>query len=255
MATDYNSQMPVRSLQDGLDERVLVKIQDGDNPSGAGETVTVSEKKAHVRTHSKDSDGVDQEHLVSQEGHTLTNGDYDAVSNKRPSSQGLIASDRGDNSETGQNQRPSAVAGDDSKICLDVAISNSNGLRIDENNPLAIYMAESPAEEVDDFNDADAVGSGSSANHDYTVTAGKDLKAIVVPCQASGDARFGLAIEDGVGVGTFTEVGVCFTSSANQNATITYKKKVGAGVIVRVVKRNDDNKPQSLYSQVQGLEI
>lgn len=255
MATDFDGAAPIRSNADGLDERVLVKIQDGANPGAAGSTVKVSEEKVHNRNHNKDSDGTDREVLVSQEGHSLTNGDYDAALNKRPSSQGLIASDRdAAPSETTMNRRPTAVAGNDDKTAMDVAISDSSGNRIDENNPLAIYMAESPADEVDVYDDAE-VAVDATENHDYVVTAAKDLKSIEVRCSSSGDAKFVLQIEDGVAAGTYTDVATSFTSKHKQDALITYKKKVAAGVTVRVAKRNDDNKAQSLYSQIQGLEI
>ena len=151
MATDYDSQLPVRS-KDDLDERVLIKVQDGDTPGGANSTMAVSEKKAHVRIHGKDSDGTDKEALMSQEGHVQSNGKYDAASNKRPSSQGLIASDRSAApGEATMNLRPTAVSGDDDKVAMDVALSDSQGNRIDENNPLAVYQAESPADEVDEL--------------------------------------------------------------------------------------------------------
>ena len=256
MATDFDGAAAVRSLADGLDERVLVKLQDGDNPGGANETMTISEKKAHVRVHAKDSDGTDQEMLLSQEGHVQSNGDYDAATNKRPSSQGMIASDRdAAPSETTMNKRPTAVAGDDNKIALDVAMSDSQGNAITEANPLPTYAVESPGDEVDDYNDADAVAVDATANHDYTVTALKTLKAIEAHASSSGDARFELQVETGVATGIFDTVMVKFTSKQKQDVSFTYKKKVAAGVIVRLAKRNDDNKPQSLYSQIQGIEI
>ena len=255
MATDYNSQLPVRS-KDDIDERVLIKIQDGDTPGGANETMTVSEKKAHVRAHGSDSDGNDLELLLSQEGHTQSNGDYDAANNKRPSSQGLIASDRdAAPGETTMNKRPTAVAGDDDKIALDVAMSDSQGNAITEANPLPTYQAESPGDELDDFNDADAVAKDATANHDYTVTALKTLKSIKAPCSASGKARFELQVETGVATGIFIGVAVGFNSTANPNLVLEYKKSVAAGIIVRVAKTNLDNQAQSLYSQIQGIEL
>jgi hypothetical protein len=256
MATDFDSQLPIKSIQDGLDERVLVKIQDAEDPSGAEKGVQVSEKKAHVRVHAKDSEGADKQVLLSQEGHVQSNGDYDAATNKRPSSQGLIASDRDASpSETTMNKRPTAIAGNDDKVAMDVAISDSQGNRIDENNPLAIYLAESPAEEVDDYNDADAIASGASANHDYTVTASTTFKSLEFEGSASAKAKWDLQIEDGVGAGTFTTVATRFNSTANPNISGKYKKGIAAGVIIRIVKTNLDNKAQSVYSEIKGLEI
>jgi hypothetical protein len=255
MATDFDGAAPIRSNADGLDERVLVKIQDGANPGAAGSTVKVSEEKVHNRPHNKDSDGTDREVLVSQEGHSLTNGDYDGTLNKRPSSQGLIVSDRDASpSESTMNKRPTAVVGESDSVCLDISLKDHLGNAYDEDNPLATYLAESPAEEVDDYDDADTAVDATS-NHDYVVTALKDLKSIEVPCSSSGDAKFELLLETAVASGVYITVATSFTSKHKQDAKLTYKKKVAAGITVRIAKRNDDNKLQALYSQIQGLEI
>ena len=58
--SDYNSQLPVRSKQD-LDERLLVKIQDGDNPGGANQTVEVADKKLHVKIFQSDGTDIAEE--------------------------------------------------------------------------------------------------------------------------------------------------------------------------------------------------
>ena len=251
---DYNSQLPVRSKQD-IDERVLIKIQDGDDPAGVGRTAEVSEKKVHNRQFNKDSDGADQEVLLSQEGHQLTNGDYDATTNKRPSSQGLIVSDRDASpSETTMNKRPTAVAGEGDTVCLDIALHDALGQRFDEDNPLPVFLAESPADEVDDYNEASSVVKNGSANHDYTVTAAKRFKGLEVDASGSGRGRFELQIEDGPAAGTFSTVMVKFNSTAKPNVEFKYKKVVEAGVIIRLVKENLDNQPQNLYSQFRGLE-
>lgn len=253
--SDINSQLPVRSVDD-VDERVLIKIQDGDSPGAAGSTVQVSESKAHVRNHGKDSDGTDREALMSQEGHTQSNGDYDATTNKRPSSQGLIVSDRDASpSETTMNKRPTAVSGDNDKVAQDVAISDSDGNHIGEDNPLPVYMAESPADEIDEYDVSSALAKGASANHDYTVTALKSLKKVEAEGSASGLAKFEFQVETGPAAGTFNTVMTKFNSAANPNVMFKYKKTVAAGVIVRMVKTNLDNQAQDIYSQIRGDEI
>lgn len=255
--SDYNSQLPVRSKQD-VDERVLTKIQDGDNPDGANETMTVSEKKAHVRVHGKDSDGTDREALLSQEGHVQSNGDYDAATNKRPSSQGLIASDRdAAPSETTMNKRPTAVVGDDDKVALDCAISDSSGNRIDKNNPLAVFISDNPGQEIQDFDQAVSVAKDGTANHDYTVAATTELRRLNVEASASGKAKFELQIEDGVAAGTFSTIGVKFNSTANPNVRfeLTAPKPVATGVIIRLIKTNLDNGAQDIYSTINGVEV
>lgn len=251
---DYESSLPIMSLDDA-DEKVQVKIMDFTDPDGVDKQLEISEKKAHVRNHGKDSDGTDQEVLLSQEGHTQSNGDYDAANNKRPSSQGLISSDRAAApDETTMNKRPTSIAGDDDKVALDVAISDSQGNRIDENNPLAIYLAESPGEEIDEYDNTEVAKDGN-VDVDYTVTALKTLKSIAVQCSAAVSGRFELLIETGIATGIFTAVATTFVSSSDQKAVMTYKKSVGPGIKVRVNKLNRDNNASDMYSQLQGLEI
>lgn len=254
---DYNSQLPVRS-KDDLDERVLIKIQDGDDPSGVGKTQEVSEKKAHIRNFSKDSDGNDQEQLLSQEGHTQSNGDYDATTNKRPSSQGLIVSDRDASpSESTMNKRPTAVSGDSDKVALDVAISLSNGNNITEDSPLPVYVTESVGDEIIDFNEAVDIVKNSTSNHDYTVSALKELRFLNVEASASGKAKFELQVETAASSGVFNTIGVQFNSTSNPNVKFNVKRPatIATGVVVRLVKTNLDNQAQSIYSTINGVEI
>lgn len=58
--SDFNSQLPVRSKQD-LDERLLVKLQDGDNPSGSEQTVAVSDKQLHTKFFLSDGSSISEE--------------------------------------------------------------------------------------------------------------------------------------------------------------------------------------------------
>jgi hypothetical protein len=255
---DYDSQLPIRSEADGTDERVHVKIVDYSDPGGADKQVEVSEKKAHVRIHSEDSDGNDLQPLLSQEGHVQSNGDYDATNNKRPSSQGLITSDRSAApDETTMNKRVTAVAGNDDKVAMDVAISDSSGNRFDEDNPLPVYQTEDPGDEIVDFDEAVDIAKDAVGNHDYTVTVAKQFRSLNVEASASGKAKFELQIETAPAAGTFNTIGVQFNSTANPNVKfyITKPEAVAAGVIIRVAKTNLDNQAQSLYSTINGVEV
>ena len=253
MENDINSALPIRSRDDIIDERVLVKLQDGDDPNLEGSTVQVSEKKLHVRNHGKDSDGTDQEILLSQQGHLQSNGAYDATENKRPSSQGLVASDRDSSpSEQTMVKRPTAKDGADNSVCLDVSLHDETGANYTEANPLPVVPIETVGNSVDVFNESTAIAKNSSANHDYTPAT--SFKNLEVECSGSGLARFELQVETGVGTGVFDTVMVKFNSTANPNLKLNYGKLVAAGVIIRVEKTNLDNQAQNLYTQLTGLE-
>lgn len=265
VGNDIDSALPVRSYQDGDDERVLIKVQDGDNPAGANETMTVSEKKAHIRSHGSDSDGTDQEILLSQEGHTQSNGDYDSSTNKRPSSQGSILHDRKNTAESpaeaDQNVRPTGVSYDngvdETVVCADVAIRDEDGVPFSKDNPLPVSIEESEGDEVHDHNEsASTIVKNAADNHDYTVTALKEFELEQWGCGGSGYMKGELQIETAVASGVFNSVDVLFNSTALPSPDREFKRpiKVLAGVKVRIIRTNVDNQGQALYSFVNGLE-
>ena len=262
---DIDSQLPIRSVADGTDERVHVKIVDYADPSGVDKQVQVSEKKIHNRNFNKDSDGNDQEVLVSQEGHTLTNGDYDATNNKRPSSNGLILHDRKNTAEVpaeaDQNKRPTAVAYDngvdETVVCLDISLHDEIGEPYSVTNPLPVSLEQSEGEEINEhFESATPVTKNNSDDQTYTVTAGKEFQLEQFGVSASGLCKGELFIETGVGTGVFTSKGVLFNSTAMPNAERRLARpiKVAAGVIVKIERTNYDNQAQGLYSFISGLE-
>lgn len=261
---DIDSQLPIRSLADGTDERVHVKIVDYDDPAGVDKQVEVSEKKIHNRNFNKDSDGNDQEVLVSQEGHTLTNGDYDASTNKRPSSNGQILHDRPATAtaagESDQNFRPTGVSYDDgSKVVnsQDIALHDEDGVPYSKTNPLPVSLEESEGDEIHEhFESAAAIAKANSDEQVYTVTALKELEIEQWGISGSGFMKGVLQVETGVATGVYDDKSVLFNSTAMPNAQISLKRmiKVAAGVRVKVVRTNLDNQSQSMYSFINGLE-
>ena len=250
--SDFNSQLPVRSKQD-IDERVLVKLQDGESPDLPDSQVRISEKKIHTRIHAKDSDGTDREVLLSQEGHVQSNGEYDVNENKRPSSQGIVVSDRtASPSEVSMVKRPTAVDGEGESVCLDTSLHDQDGNAYDLQNPLPVVPVETVGVSVDEFNQSTAVLRNDSDNHDYVVLT--TFKNLEVECSGSGYARFELQVETGPSSTVFNPVMVKFNSTAKPNVKLKYGKTVPTGAIIRVVKTNLDNQAQNLYSQITGLE-
>ena len=211
-----------------------VNLRDYNDPEGAGSQIAVFQERAGVSAR----------------------GDYHATENTEPNSSAVVAHTRDAAvDKTHSVERVTSVGGDDDKKALDVAISDSQGNRIDEDNPMAVYMAESPADEVDDYQEDADVASDGSVNHDYVVSATKSLKSIEAPVRSSGSARFTLEVETAAASGVFNAVDTVFTSVADQSDVLSYKKKVATGVTVRVVKTNFENKANDLYSRITGLEI
>jgi hypothetical protein len=265
LGNDIDAQLPVRSVADGTDERVHVKIVDYNDPGGVDKQAEISEKKVHVRNHSKDSDGNDQEQLLSQEGHTQSNGDYDATTNKRPSSQGLILHDRKDTAETpaeaDQNKRPTAVAYDngvdETIVAMDIALRDEDGVPYSQTNPLPVSFEESEGDEVhDQFESAAAIAKDASDDHIYTVSGGKTLLLEQWGMSSSGHMKAELFVETGVATGIYTLKDVLYGTAACPNDDNCFKRaiKVAAGVRVKITRYNMDNQSQGLNSFINGLE-
>lgn len=262
--SDIDSQLPVRSVADGTDERVHVKIVDFEDPSGVEKQVQVSEKKVHNRNFNKDSDGNDQEVLVSQEGHSLTNGDYDASTNKRPSSNGQILHDRPATAtaagESDQNFRATGVSYDDGVKVVnsaDIALHDEDGVPYSKDNPLPVSIEESEGDEIHEHSEsASPIAKNNSDEQSYTVTALKEFELEQWGITGSGFMRGELQIETGVGTGVFETKSVLFNSTAQPNASLMLKRmiKVQAGVIVKIIRENKDNQAQTMYSFLNGLE-
>lgn len=151
-------------------------------------------------------------------------------------------------------------------------LTQINGSTVSVTNPLpsrlsdgaAYYSDTNPVpvkitfegSNVQDYKDAAAIASGASDNHDYTVTAGKTLILTQIESSASGKAKMVLAIETGVGTGTFTTKVVQFNSTAEPNMSLIIQNpiSVAAGVKVRVTMSNRDLLAQDLYSTIIGIE-
>jgi hypothetical protein len=252
---DYNGQLPIRS-RDDIDEKVQVKLMDYTDPNGVDKQLEISEKKVHVRAFAKDSDGTDRQMLLSQEGHVQSNGDYDATTNKRPSSQGMIVSDRAASpDETTMNKRPTAVAGNDDKVAVDVAISDSQGNRIDQNNPLYVTLTDSPLDEIENYHVAVSVAKNASANHVYLTTS--EFRGLNAQASSAGLAKFELQVETAPASGTYQTVMVKFNSVSNPNVEFAHRfpKAIISGSNIRIIKTNLDSQATDLYSLINGQEV
>ncbi len=257
---DYNSGLPIRSEADGVDEKVLVKLVDG-QMGGSHQMAIDADRNAHVEMHGNEPDGTTDIVLqLSQEGRANPRGDYDVSTNTKPASIAQVLHARtASPAEANQTFRPTGVASSDGSNAkaADVAIRDEAGNAFTVDNPLPVTWVDSEGTEVNDYKATTDTAAASSDNHDYTVTTLKRLKLSQIQLSASGKCKAELQIEDGIAADTFTTKFVAFNSTANPNASIPVNENitVAAGVRVRVIMTNLDNAAQNLYSTICGHEI
>lgn len=253
---DYNSALPVRSQADGADERVQVKIRDSANPSlGA---VVDADGNLHTEMHGNDPAGTDRVLRISEQGALTPDGVYNVATNTKPGNVGIIAHTRSASpGDATQNKRVTSVTGSSNREALDVAITDENGAPFTASNPLPVTSVDSEGTEVNNYNTAAALAAAGTSNHDYTVTAATTLKLSQIWATASGKLKITVQVETGVASGTFNTVFVAFNSTANPNIQLPINEHitVAAGVRVRVIRQNNDNQAQDVYSTISGHEI
>lgn len=151
------------------------------------------------------------------------------------------------------------IAGSAPSASNSLAVQISTGSAyVSSSNPLPVVIdPQGAGTSVLDYKDASSIASGSSDNHDYTVTVGKTLHLQQIESSASGKAKMQLLVETGVASGTFTTKVVQFNSTAAPNMTLRLQAEilVPAGVRVRVIMSNNDLLAQDLYSSIIGFEI
>ena len=188
---------------------------------------------------------------------TRSEGIYELLLNEEPASAAIVASER--NAAIGVetlSKRPTAKNGDEDKIALDVAMSDGDGNSINLNNPLPVYISDSPAAEILDYDKAvDVAKDGGFANHDY-ITA-SEFRGLNVECNSGGLAVFELQVETGVAAGTYNTIMRKHNSVAQPSVTFAnrFPQAIASGITIRVVKTNLDNQPTDMDSSINGKEV
>ena len=181
---------------------------------------------------------------------------YSSPDNVKPSSSAIVASERSAAiSEVTSTQRPTAKAGSEDKIALDVALSDGDGVSITKDFPLPVYVTESPANEIEDYDNQNATKNGGEVEHDYTT--GGEFRSLHVEAGSAGLARFELQVETAPASGVFDTKMVKYNSVSNPTVVFSWKNpaKVASGAIIKLIKRNEDNDDTDLYSIINGLEV
>lgn len=151
---------------------------------------------------------------------------------------------------------PVTFASDQSK--LGVNINDASGNPFSTLNPLPVtFTVDNAGTEINSYADSTAVAAGSSAQQDYTVSAGKTFLLTQIESSGSGKMKVEIQIETGAATGVFTSKFVQFNSTAAPNCSIILKAPITVltGVRVRIVKTNKDLLPQDLYATIIGQEV
>lgn len=255
---DIKKGLPVRTEEDS-DKKVQVKIHDYADPDGSDKQLEVSEKLAHVRVFGEDPANAKKQLKLSESGNVALDGDYDASNNSNPSSAAPILHDRvAAPDKTDQNFRPTGVQGtvDNTVHAADVSLHDQNGNPYTISNPLPVFPAESPGDEIEDYQTTAAVADGVTTNHDYTVTALKTFLGCSVLIAASSRVKFEIKMETAAASGVFNTKYVGFTTEDNPTYQLDLCKiaKQVAGAKVRIAITNRDNQAQDVYSTLLGIE-
>jgi hypothetical protein len=252
--SDQNTALPIRTEGD-LQQKVQTKIVDYVDPSKGAEVD--GDKNLHVELHGDDHNGVDKIVRLSESGNVVLDGEYDAVNNSKPSRVGLMAHLRNLTPGLEQLLQPLTAVTNGMKRLLDVALHDENGDAFSTSNPLPVTNVDSEGDEINHFTMTNALAANASADHEYTITAGKLMKLSKIMASASGKLKAEVKVETGATTGIFETKFVKFNSTANPNLDFNVKELIsveeGAKVIVTLTNREPT--AQSVYSTISGHEI
>jgi hypothetical protein len=154
------------------------------------------------------------------------------------------------------------VGGDDATDRLEVTSAGAAHVNIaqvlgathSETNPLFVQVVDEAASgnEVHDYNTAASIAAGAPSNHDYAAVGTFFLKSIIVA--ASGAMK--CEIQTGAAGGPTTRA-VIFTTGSQLTKQVNFAPplEVAAVDIVRIIRQNDENQAQDLYSTIIGFDV
>lgn len=258
--TDIAKGLPVRT-EDDPDKYVRTRQYDHTDET-LGQEVD-SDGNAHVEVHGDNPAGGDETLRLSEEGNVNSRGDYDAVTNTKPSSDAVIAHERSaTHDETKATKRPTAVDGESDSVCLDISLHDEAGNAYDADNPLPVSFEESEGDEIHDFSESvDVAAGGGTDTHTYSVADGRTFLLKQILADASSRFRYLLEIGDGAATEVFTKKAVRFQSETNAVGgdlkfaePIKVVGTVNTTTVRITVQNRDDDDAQSIYTTIVGLE-
>lgn len=256
---DQETSLRVKTGADS-DERIQSKLVDFTTPTQGGAIDT--DGNLSVNTKGNNPAGGDETLRMSELGSASVDGEYDGTNNTDPSQVGLVGLVRNASpADSQQTLRITSVANGAGDVrVLDVGIRDEAGEPYSASNPLAVALEPSEGTEVHDFDTASAIVKDATSNHDYSVASGNTFLLYGVKASSSGYMKVELQIGDGAASEAFTSKEVVMGTPSSPNAHMWLLSQpitvVGTAntTTIRVVKKNEDNQTQDLYSTIIGTE-
>ena len=140
---------------------------------------------------------------------------------------------------------------------LPVRLFDEDFIPYSSNNPMPVSIEESEGDEIHDYQaDADVLKAGGTAEHIYTVSAGKLMNFEQVLFAGAGRLKIDVQVETGVASDVYETIATGLSSTSKLGDEISFKRayNVAAGVRIKVLKTNLDNQDFDIYSTIVGVE-
>ena len=126
-------------------------------------------------------------------------------------------------------------------------------LAVNTDGSINVVIQEDTGVETVNFNQAVAIAAGATSNHDLVFASASKLYQVLGA--ASGKMKVTVQIETGAATNVFNTIAVRFNSTATPDCDMTLSKyaAIPAGARVRVIRQNNDNQAQDLYSTIVGI--
>lgn len=260
--SDYNSSLPIRTENDG---DVVIKVADATVPSqqlkvNADGSVNITDNAGSITVDATDLDirdlafatdkvdvsgstvALDAPTLAALESITVQNGAGVAAVNIQDGGNSITVDATDLDIRDLSHVQDSVKVGD-----------GTDFLAVNTDGSINVVVQEDTGTEVVEYDTAPAIAAGATDDHDLVFASASKLYQVMAA--ASGKLKIEVQVETGSATNVFVTKAVAFNSTATPNIDIKFAKYVAipAGARVRVIRRNNDNQAQDLYSTIVGV--
>jgi hypothetical protein len=122
---------------------------------------------------------------------------------------------------------------------------------------MPVSIEESEGDEIHDYDAAPEVDkAGGTAEHIYTVSAGKLMNFEQVIFAGAGRLKIDIQVETALASDVYETIATGMSSTSKLSDSIDFKRafNVGAGVRIKILKTNLDNQDFDIYTTIVGVE-